>query len=511
MNPLFLFRKRLSPVRKLLLMHLAAGGKLIEYTATGNPLSFVTDVAKNLTQLLIPWTPTQSGTGDPSPTNIRPIIGVSGVNVTRCGVNLFDKDAVTHGYYIKSDGTVMQTAPGYDWCVTDYIPVIGNGKITYKSIGSTGTAPYSAWYTADKTLISTFKQQGGTSAAYTTTAPSTAKYVRFSILNIDTNLDNFIVALGESIGDYVAYAGATIPVAFPALGKNLLDINNAIIKNGYIGSENIVISDGSKLLVVPCKGGADYTITRKNETSRFRVATTSELLTSENLPSIDNVNYTATGCSLKELHIHTSENAKYLNVFFYRSASDADYDATLEQMMVEEGSTASAYQPFTNSILEGSLDLTAGVLKANRMMLTLTGESGWSVSGTNKFYVSINTLVTGDFVRSTSTDTQYSNMYQFGGISADGSSGVTTDKHFYLQRVAATSNPQWNRVWVYDTGYTLAEFKEAINTTPLQVTYPIAEQTWQLTPQQVQTLSNQTNVIWTDTNGTNTAKYLKKG
>ena len=234
MNPLFLFCKRLSPVRKLLLMHLAAGGKLIEYTETGNPLSFVTNVAKNLTQLLIPWTPTQSGTGDPSPTNVRPISGVSGVNITRCGANLFDKDAVTHGYYIKSDGTVVQTAPGYDWCITDYIPVIGNGKITYKSIGSTGTAPYSAWYTADKTLISTFKQQGGTSAAYTTTAPSTAKYVRFSILNIDTNLVNFIVALGESIGDYVAYTGNTVSVVFPdevgTVYGGSLDLTTGVLK-----------------------------------------------------------------------------------------------------------------------------------------------------------------------------------------------------------------------------------------------------------------------------------------
>lgn len=208
-----------TPLRRMMMFQGLTGGlPLNKYTATGNPLTFDTNVEKPLKSLLIPWTPTQSGTGDPSPTNVRPISGVSGVNVTRCGKNLFDKDAVTHEKYLNSSGVETASPSGYDWCITDYIPVIGNGKITYKNIGATGSAPYSAWYTADKTLISTFKQHGSTTdhTEHTTSVPETAKYVRFSMLNSGTNLNDFIVALGESIGDYVAYTGNTVSVVFPA-------------------------------------------------------------------------------------------------------------------------------------------------------------------------------------------------------------------------------------------------------------------------------------------------------
>lgn len=41
------------------------------------------------------WEPTQEGTGDPSPENVRPIKGRDSVTVERCGENLIDSDRVT--------------------------------------------------------------------------------------------------------------------------------------------------------------------------------------------------------------------------------------------------------------------------------------------------------------------------------------------------------------------------------------------------------------------------------
>ena len=40
-----------SPTRKLMLLGAMAGGKAVEYTATGNPLTFLTDLAKPLKAL----------------------------------------------------------------------------------------------------------------------------------------------------------------------------------------------------------------------------------------------------------------------------------------------------------------------------------------------------------------------------------------------------------------------------------------------------------------------------
>lgn len=59
--------------------------------------------------------PVQSGSGDPSPSNVRPITGWTGVDVTRAGKNLF-KPTATGGSYgssvtwsVNSDGTVSAT------------------------------------------------------------------------------------------------------------------------------------------------------------------------------------------------------------------------------------------------------------------------------------------------------------------------------------------------------------------------------------------------------------------
>ena len=54
-------------------------------TASGNPATFSDGYAANLMELVVTLAPTQSGSGDPSPTNVRPIAGATSVTVTRSG------------------------------------------------------------------------------------------------------------------------------------------------------------------------------------------------------------------------------------------------------------------------------------------------------------------------------------------------------------------------------------------------------------------------------------------
>ena len=81
----------------------ASTGKSVEDTATGNPVTFLTDLAKPLKQLKINFLPVQSGTGDPSPTNVRPITGWTGVTVNH-GADQTDYD--TYPVTWTSEGTV---------------------------------------------------------------------------------------------------------------------------------------------------------------------------------------------------------------------------------------------------------------------------------------------------------------------------------------------------------------------------------------------------------------------
>ena len=63
-------------------MKLSGGG--IITTATGNPVSIVTNKAQNAISTILSYSPKQSGQGDPSPQNIRPIEGWAEANL---GVN----------------------------------------------------------------------------------------------------------------------------------------------------------------------------------------------------------------------------------------------------------------------------------------------------------------------------------------------------------------------------------------------------------------------------------------
>ena len=59
------------------------------FRSSGNPATFEDGYdAANVKKLTVTITPTQSGSGDPSPSNVRPISGVSSVSVTRTGENV---------------------------------------------------------------------------------------------------------------------------------------------------------------------------------------------------------------------------------------------------------------------------------------------------------------------------------------------------------------------------------------------------------------------------------------
>ena len=73
-------------------------------TATGNPITLTDAANANAEELSMTIEPIQSGSGDPSPTNVRPISGLSEAVVTRTGKNLIEDILV--GYNITSSGYV---------------------------------------------------------------------------------------------------------------------------------------------------------------------------------------------------------------------------------------------------------------------------------------------------------------------------------------------------------------------------------------------------------------------
>ena len=115
------------------------------------------------------------------------------------GKNLFDKNAITTGYYINSSGSLV---PNNGLAISDYIPVEPNTPYTYS--GSTNEPGYgakAAWFTADKTWISSinFGHSG------TITAPANAYYFRTSVRLIPGDPNTYQFEKGSTATTYAPY------------------------------------------------------------------------------------------------------------------------------------------------------------------------------------------------------------------------------------------------------------------------------------------------------------------
>lgn len=492
----------MTPIRKLLMMKAVAGGSsFIEYTATGNPLSFNTNLAKPLKSLLIPWTPTQSGTGDPSPTNIRPITGVGVLNVWHTGKNLLNISEHESGY-IGSNGKISSDATNASFGFillksgTNYVV---STNVTVSNIGI-------CLYETDKTTVIS-RTNNNNKSSVKIASSNADRYVRVwinynGLTKVGEATDSQIeelfapqVEVGETATTYTPYSGQTIPVVFPALGKNLFDKDGMTRVDYYTygndGTRQSSSGSGYFDEYISVQPSMSYVVS-----GGIRVAPYYYNADKEWISRID--------ASDAPLTFTTPENCYFIRLQYRIS------DLNVNTVQLEQGTSATTYEPYTNTVYGGSLDLTTGVLTVGRKSVTLDGDTEWYVSGTSKFYTHLDDPL---FYIATEYDSvqQYGNMWQWQKTQSTGSADVTVNKRFYLQRVAPEVGvAAWNRVWVYDTDYTLTTFKELLNETPLQVTYSIEPYTVQLTPTQITALLGD-NVIWTDTNGSNTAVYLKKG
>jgi len=82
-----MFPKHWSTLRKLIWLKstVLSGASAVLKTATGNPIHITDALAKPAEALSVAFAPVQSGSGDPSPDNVRPISGWTGLTVYHSG------------------------------------------------------------------------------------------------------------------------------------------------------------------------------------------------------------------------------------------------------------------------------------------------------------------------------------------------------------------------------------------------------------------------------------------
>ena len=159
-------------------------------------------------------------------------------------------------------------------------------------------------------------------------------------------------------------------------------------------------------------------------------------------------------------------------------------------------STATKYEPYNNTVYGGSLDVTTGVLSITHAYKKFvgTGES-WEISSGN----------TGVFVIAWSE--VKNKKVTACNMSPPNNETGNIPAYGYVYNQDSAYNI---RTHIVDQDMTISEFKAWLAEHPLELVCPLVNPvTVQLDPVTIQTLIG-TNTIWTNTNGSNTIKYLKK-
>lgn len=182
-------------------------GAYIVKSASGNIASFndgADDVPMKSVKVTI--TPKQSGSGDPSPINERPITGTSTANVTVAGFNLFDKSTATDDKYYDYQG-VERSSTGK--CHSAIIRVKPN--TSYYTTGYAGAGFYSVLgIDSDGNAIPSWYGGASKSAPFTMTTPSNCQFV---YLNFNLDQKDTVIFCESSVAvEFEPFTGHTIPV-----------------------------------------------------------------------------------------------------------------------------------------------------------------------------------------------------------------------------------------------------------------------------------------------------------
>lgn len=199
-------------------------------TATGEYITITDGAELPAKNYSITIAPVQEGSGDPSPSNVRPIHGADEVGVRVIGFNQWDEEWES-GMISDSNGQNSDNA-NYRRS-KNYIPIL-TGKEYYTTIPSNkyGTVKF-YFYRNDKSYISSAQQATGS-----ITLPSGTCFIRF---RANTTLDyghDICINISKTTGspkngDYVPYNGNSTTITLPST------VYGGSVEMGGSGTETI--------------------------------------------------------------------------------------------------------------------------------------------------------------------------------------------------------------------------------------------------------------------------------
>lgn len=216
-----LFPKEWTTIQRLMWLKTNALARAVYEIITGNPVSFTAKAAP-LKQLKVAFSPVQEGTGDPSPDNVRPILGWDSLNVEQTGKNLFD-GTYENWIVTTADGSTFYPAADAN-ARTAVFPIKGGQKYTVSRSGGNRFSIYeSVEYPqtgAAHPVKTLFNNSTSTEATVTTSANA-----RYLLVYVTTSVSTAPVTslqceIGETATEYVPYNPASRTISI-TLGQTV--------------------------------------------------------------------------------------------------------------------------------------------------------------------------------------------------------------------------------------------------------------------------------------------------
>ena len=172
-------------------------------SASGAVASF-NDGADNMKiqKLVVNIEPLQAGSGDPSPTNIRPFSGWTGADIMRAGKNLFNKNAsgINPGHALSPNTGSEYSAASYS--ISDFIKVTPGNSYVTSGIGDSCDA---CFYNSSKQRIA-----GVVNLNNGAIAPENAVWIKFDYKT--ANADIVQLESNTAATDYAPYTVNSISI-----------------------------------------------------------------------------------------------------------------------------------------------------------------------------------------------------------------------------------------------------------------------------------------------------------
>lgn len=174
---------------------------------TGNPLQCY-PVANYPLGVTASWEPTQEGSAEPSPDNVRPIKGRDSVTVTRCGETLWSLDKITLQTYNSNITTKI------DMDAVNLLP--RNVQLYFSGECSTGTLREVRFYDGTGAEIGTLRANGGHSTVLKAGNIATVRLYAGLDENRERTCTNLQITLGTTAPTtYAPYTGQTATITLP--------------------------------------------------------------------------------------------------------------------------------------------------------------------------------------------------------------------------------------------------------------------------------------------------------